>query len=164
MNKTIAHYDFSGKTVLVLGGSKGIGFGVVCQFADSGAHVYYLSRTPNPKKIGTHIEVDLRDRDSLRPVLDEIENLEIDILVNCSAINYAKRHDDIDPSEWNDVFQVNVSTAFLVCNSVLKHMKSQNYGKIVNVSSIAGRHRSIVSGIHYVSSKAALIGYTTAII
>ena len=39
-------------------------------------------------------------------------------------------------------------------------MKAQNYGKIVNVSSIAGRHRSIVSGIHYVSSKAALIGYT----
>jgi NAD(P)-dependent dehydrogenase (short-subunit alcohol dehydrogenase family) len=160
MNKTIAHYDFSGKTVLVLGGSKGIGFGVVSQFAVSGAHVYYLSRTPNLKNIGTHIEVDLRDRDSLRPVLDKIETLEIDILVNCSAINYAKRHDDIEPGEWDDVFQVNVSTAFLVCNAVLKHMKAQNYGKIVNVSSIAGRHRSIVSGIHYVSSKAALIGYT----
>ena len=39
-------------------------------------------------------------------------------------------------------------------------MKKNNYGKIVNVASIAGRHRSIVSGIHYVTSKAALIGYT----
>ena len=47
MSRTVANYDFSGKTVLVLGGSKGIGLGLVTEFFRSGANVYYLSRTPN---------------------------------------------------------------------------------------------------------------------
>ncbi len=160
MNKTVANYDFSEKTVLILGGSKGIGLGLVSEFTKSGANVYYLSRTENPEKIGIHIKVDLLDTDSLLSVLQKIEGMNVNILVNCSAINFAKKHEEIDIDEWDKVFKVNMSAIFMVCNSVLKTMKLNNYGKIVNVSSIAGKHRSIVSGIHYVSSKAALIGYT----
>jgi 3-oxoacyl-[acyl-carrier protein] reductase len=160
MSRTVANYDFSGKTVLVLGGSKGIGLGLVTEFSKSGASVYYLSRTPNLKNIGTHIQVDFLNQNSLSLILEKIEKLEVNILVNCSAINFARKHSDIDIKEWEEVFKVNVSSIFMVCNAVLKHMKLKNYGKIVNVSSIAGKHRSIVSGIHYVSSKAALIGYT----
>ena len=160
MNKTVANYDFSDKTVLILGGSKGIGLGLVSEFTKSGANVYYLSRTENPEKIGIHIKVDLLDTDSLLSVLQKIEGMNINILVNCSAINFAKKHEEIDIDEWDKVFKVNMSAIFMVCNSALKSMKLNNYGKIVNVSSIAGKHRSIVSGIHYVSSKAALIGYT----
>ena len=160
MSKNLANYNFSGKSVLVLGGSKGIGFGVVRQFVQCGASVFYISRTPNENNIGTHIKLDLSDQDQVSLMTGKIEGLAIDILVNCSAINFAKGHDDINIREWDDVYQVNVSSIFMVCNAVLKHMKSKSYGKIVNVSSIAGRHRSIVSGIHYVSSKAALLGYT----
>ena len=160
MNKTVANYDFSDKTVLILGGSKGIGLGLVSEFTKSGANVYYLSRTENPEKIGIHIKVDLLDTDSLLSVLQKIEGMNINILGNCSAINFAKKHEEIDIDEWDKVFKVNMSAIFMVCNSALKSMKLNNYGKIVNVSSIAGKHRSIVSGIHYVSSKAALIGYT----
>lgn len=160
MNKTVANYDFSEKTVLILGGSKGIGLGLVSEFTKSGANVYYLSRTENPEKIGIHIKVDLLDTDSLLSVLQKIEGMNVNILVNCSAINFAKKHEEIDIDEWDKVFKVNMSAIFMVCNSALKSMKLNNYGKIVNVSSIAGRHRSIVSGIHYVSSKAALIGFT----
>ena len=160
ISRTVANYDFSGKTVLVLGGSKGIGLGLVNEFSKSGASVYYLSRTPNLEKIGTHIQVDLLNENSLSLILEKIEKLEVNILVNCSAINFAKKHSDIDIKEWEEVFKVNVSSIFMVCNAVLKHMKLKNYGKIVNVSSIAGKHRSIVSGVHYVSSKAALIGLT----
>ncbi len=160
MNKTVANYDFSEKTVLILGGSKGIGLGLVSEFTKSGANVYYLSRTENPEKIGIHIKVDLLDTDSLLSVLQKIEGMNVNILVNCSAINFAKKHEEIDIDEWDKVFKVNMSAIFMVCNSALKSMKLNNYGKIVNVSSIAGKHRSIVSGIHYVSSKAALIGYT----
>ena len=89
MSRTVAKYDFSGKTVLVLGRSKGIGLGLVTEFSESGANVYYLSRTPNIKKIGTHIEVDLLDQNSLSVILEEIEKLEVNILVNCGAINFA---------------------------------------------------------------------------
>jgi len=160
MSRTIANYDFSGKTVLVLGGSKGIGLGLVKEFSRSGASVYYASRTQNFEQVGKHIKVDLSNTNALSLVLEKIEKIEANILVNCSAINFSKNHDDIDISEWNEVFKVNMSSIFMVCNSVLKSMKLNNYGKIVNVSSIAGKHRSIVSGIHYVSSKAAIIGYT----
>jgi len=160
MNRTIANYDFSSKNALVLGGSKGIGFGVVSKLHQCGANVFYLSRTPNSQCIGTHIRVDLNDQNRLSPILEKIENLNVDILVNCGAVNFAKRHNEIELNEWEEVFKINVSSIFLVCNAVLKHMKSNNYGKVVNVSSIAGKHRSIVSGIHYVSSKAALIGFT----
>jgi len=92
--------------------------------------------------------------------LKKIEKIGIQILVNCAAINYAKGHDEIYIDEWEEVLKVNISSIFLISNAVLPMMKKNNYGKIVNVSSIAGRHRSIVSGIHYVTSKAALIGYT----
>jgi len=160
MNKTVANYNFSGKTALILGGSKGIGLGLVSEFTKSGADVYYLSRTENLEKIGVHIKVDFLNTDSLLSALKKIEEINVDILVNCSAINFAKKHEEIDINEWDKVFKVNISAIFMVCNSVLKSMKLNKYGKIVSVSSIAGRHRSIVSGIHYVSSKAALIGYT----
>ena len=159
-NKTKACYDFSDKVVLILGGSKGIGLGLVSEFVKSGANVFYISRSKNLEKIGTHIYADLLDTDRLPLVLQKIELLNVDILVNCSAINFSRKHNEIDICEWEKVFKVNLSAVFMVCNSVLKSMKLNNYGKIVNVSSIAGKHRSIVSGIHYVSSKAALIGYT----
>jgi len=160
MNRTVASYDFSDKVVLILGGSRGIGLGLVLEFFKSGANVFYLSRTENPERVGTHIKADLSDIDRFSSILQKIERLNVDILVNCSAINFSKSHEEISVDEWDQVFKVNMSAIFMVCNSVLKSMKSNNYGKIVNVSSIAGRHRSIVSGIHYVSSKAALIGYT----
>ena len=153
-------FDFSQKNVLIVGGSKGFGAALVSRFIKSNASVYYISRNPHSKNEGVHIQVDLSDTEALLLALKEIEKMHIDIVVNCAAINYAKKHDDIDIYEWEEVLRVNISSIFLICNAVLPLMKKNNYGKIVNVSSIAGRHRSIVSGIHYVTSKAALIGYT----
>jgi len=160
MDKTNISYCFKGKNVLVVGGSKGIGLGLVHSFHESGACVYYLSRSDISSRVGTHLKVNLLDVVDLEQALEKIESLEIDILINCAAINYSKQHDAIDLSEWDDVFRVNITSVFMICNAVLKSMKFKKFGKIVNVSSIAGRHRSVVSGIHYVSSKSALIGFT----
>ena len=55
---------------------------------------------------------------------------------------------------------VNLRAAFLICREAAKRMKQKERGSIINVSSIAGRHRSPVSGVHYVSSKAGIIGLT----
>jgi 3-oxoacyl-[acyl-carrier protein] reductase len=153
-------FDFFQKNVLIVGGSKGFGASLVTRFVNLNANVFYISRNPHPQGEGSHIQVDLSDTKALELVLKKIEKIGIQILVNCAAINYAKRHDDIDIYEWDKVLRVNISSIFLICNAVMPLMKKNNYGKIVNVSSIAGRHRSIVSGIHYVTSKAALIGFS----
>lgn len=153
-------FNFSKKNVLIVGGSRGFGASLVSSFVKSNANVYYISRNPNTHNEGSHIRVDLSDTKDLLEALERIKKIKIDILINCAAINYAKKHDEIDINEWEEVFRVNLASIFLISNAVLPQMKNNNYGKIVNVSSIAGRHRSIVSGIHYVSSKAALIGFT----
>ena len=160
MNSNYVMYDFSEKKVLIVGGSRGIGAALVSEFIDSGADVYYISRKCNSLNEGKHIEADLLDINSLGFLDEVLGSIGIDILVNCAALNYAKKHNEIDVLEWEKVFTVNLTSIFSICNSVLPYMKKNKYGKIVNVSSIAGKHRSIVSGIHYVSSKAALIGFT----
>ena len=159
-NKTVIDFDFSEKNVLIVGGSQGFGALLVSKFLESNANVFYISRKFNPDLEGVHIQVDLADSKALELKLKQIEKIGIDILINCAAINYAKPHNEINIDEWEKVFKVNMSSIFMICNAVLPSMKKNKYGKIVNVSSIAGRHRSIVSGIHYVSSKAALIGFT----
>jgi 3-oxoacyl-[acyl-carrier protein] reductase len=153
-------YDFSNKNVLIVGGSKGIGASLVSDFIESNANVYYVSRSLHPENKGFHLSVDLSDVLALENILKKIKKINIDILVNCAAINYVRPHNEINISEWEEVLRVNLSSIFQICNAVLPSMKKNKYGKIVNISSIAGRHRSIVSGIHYVTSKAALVGFT----
>ncbi len=77
-----------------------------------------------------------------------------------AAINYYRSIEDIDADEWDDVLNVNLRAAFLTCRAAATRLKDRREGRIVNVSSIAGRHRSPVSGVHYVASKAGLIGMT----
>ena len=84
--------------------------------------------------------------------------ISLDFLINVAGINYCKKHDSISYDEFNEVLRVNLSSFFLTCALAIKRMKKG--GKIVNVSSIAGRNKSIVSGVHYTSSKAGIIGLT----
>lgn len=153
-------FDFRGKRALVVGGSRGIGKGVVEQLVKSGAETIYASRSPIKEDINSRfISVDLSSEEQIETLFEKIDEIgTIDIVVNTAAINFCKGVDQISIDEWDDVLNVNLRAAFIVCKQAAKRMKKQRYGKIVNVSSIAGRHRSVVSGIHYVSSKAGLIG------
>jgi NAD(P)-dependent dehydrogenase (short-subunit alcohol dehydrogenase family) len=159
------NFDFSGKTILVIGGSRGIGKGVVDAFLAAGGHVFYASRTPmieNTK--GIFVRTDLSKPEEITSLFQKInKGGGIDIVVNSAAINYCKPIDEITTDEWDEVFAINLRATFQICKLALREMKKKNYGKIVNISSIAGRHRSIVSGVHYVSSKAGLLGLTRQI-
>ncbi len=155
-------YNFKGKIVLIIGGSKGIGAGLVKEFLKSGAKVYYVGRTRN-RSINNafFLKCDLKDLKDLKDLEKKLSKIiKIDILINSAAINFPKPNDKITFDEWKEVFAINMDSIFFISKIVLKIMKKNNSGSIVNISSIAGRHRSVVSGIHYVSSKSALIGYT----
>jgi 3-oxoacyl-[acyl-carrier protein] reductase len=155
-------FDFSGQRALVVGGSRGIGRGIVEVMAASGANVVYASRSPMDAACGAQfIETDIHDEVAIIRLFEKIDEAgKLDFVINTAAINYCKKIDQIDAVEWDDVNNVNLRAAFLICKQAARRMKVRGSGRIVNVSSIAGRHRSVVSGVHYVSSKAGIIGLT----
>lgn len=148
------------KNVLVVGGSRGIGSGVVKKFNEMGANTFYFSRNNNSDLKSAHISVDLFHDNSIINGFKKLDKKisSLDILVNVAGINYCKNHKEISYEEFNEVLKINLSSFFLTCKESIARMNKGS--KIVNVSSIAGRNKSIVSGVHYTSSKAGIIGLT----
>lgn len=139
-------WNYENKNVVVVGASRGIGKGVADSFEAAGATVYRVSS----------VNCDISSKEQIDDYIDSLSK--VDILVNVAAINYTKKIEEISFEEWNEVMNVNLRGLFYFTKKVLYLMP--NGSKIVNVSSIAGRRKSLVSGVHYVSSKAGLIGLT----
>ena len=155
-------FDFSGKRALVVGGSRGIGKGLVEALVMSGADVVYAARSPmRSKSVAEFVETDIRDENAITKLFATIDtNGALDFVINTAAINHFKTIEEIELLEWDDVNAVNLRAAFIISKHAAKRMKALGRGRIIHGSSIAGRHRSPVSGVHYVSSKAGLIGLT----
>ena len=85
---------------------------------------------------------------------------QVDILVNNAGI---VTHGDILETSfeaWEDVMRTNLTGAFLCCKHALGHMKDRRYGKVLNISSIAGRSRSTMASVAYTCSKYGIVGLT----
>ena len=139
--------NFKNKIAVVVGSSKGIGLGVADKFEELGAKVIRVSRTEG---------VDISDKNSIDSFFESITD--IDFLINVAGINFCKKIEDIEIDEWDSVIDTNLRSFYYLIKKSIPLMKSG--GRIVNVSSIAGRNKSIVSGVHYTSSKAGIIGLT----
>jgi 3-oxoacyl-[acyl-carrier protein] reductase len=86
----------------------------------------------------------------------------IDILVNNAAMARSTRFGDLSAREWRETVEVNLTAPFLFTKAVLPAMQAQRYGRIINISSSAGRMVSTLGGAHYTASKAGLLGLTRA--
>jgi NAD(P)-dependent dehydrogenase (short-subunit alcohol dehydrogenase family) len=86
----------------------------------------------------------------------------VDILVNNAAMARSTRLPDLTAEEWRETLEVNLTAPFLLTKAVLPAMQAQQYGRIVNISSSAGRMVSTLGGAHYTASKAGLLGLTRA--
>lgn len=86
----------------------------------------------------------------------------IDILVNNAAMARSTRFGELSAAEWRETVEVNLTAPFLLTKAVLPSMMAQRYGRIINVSSSAGRMVSTLGGAHYTASKAGLLGLTRA--
>ncbi len=86
----------------------------------------------------------------------------VDVLVNNAAFARSTRFPELSAEEWREALEVNLTAPFLLTRAVLPAMKAQGYGRIVNVSSSAGRTVSTLGGAHYTASKAGLLGLTRA--
>ena len=116
-------FDFTGKTVVVTGGSKGIGLEVVKRFIDSGAVVYCLSRT-DPKIDGCHhIGCNLRNQLSIKLAFDSIKTL--DFLINVAGTNLCCPIEDIDSDEWDRVMSTNLKSFYYTSKLAVQIMKQK---------------------------------------
>lgn len=139
--------DFTGKSTLIVGGSSGIGEGIKKKFLELGSDVISISKSEG---------VDITNLVEIDNFYENITN--IDFLINVAAINSTNKIEDISFQEWENVISTNLSSFFYIIKKSLEFMNEGS--RIVNFSSIAGRNRSLVSGLHYTSSKAGIIGLT----
>lgn len=145
---------------VVTGASSGIGRATFDLFTKQGWRTVGLARrfsnTPSTRRVDVDrvAEVEKVFHDLLK------EHGRIDVLVNCAGITSMMNPLEIPVAEWEKVFRTNVFGTYLCCQQVLPAMCERRFGKIVNVSSIAGRFYSQSASVAYTASKYAVIGIT----
>ena len=164
--------DFIGRVAIVTGAARGLGRAAAERLYERGASVAVNVRD---RKRADAVAKALGERALAVPgditatgVPDAIvrRTLErfgrVDILVNNAAFARSTRFDKLSAEEWREAMDVNLTTPFLFIKAVLPAMKAQHYGRIVNISSLAGRTVSTLGGAHYTASKTGLLGLTRA--
>ncbi|MGO4388720.1 SDR family NAD(P)-dependent oxidoreductase [Microvirga sp. 2YAF29] len=163
--------DFANRRVVVTGAAQGIGRTIVQSLAAEGAHVWALDLDEAGLRIATEAgakatrTLDLADRAAVARAIDDMAQSlgGIDILVNCAGgvrSQVAKPVEDVSEQEWLVLFEANVHGAFWCSQAVAPHMKSQKFGRIINISSGAGLRPSLTGIQAYTASKHALVGLT----
>jgi NAD(P)-dependent dehydrogenase (short-subunit alcohol dehydrogenase family) len=164
--------DLTGRVALVTGASRGFGLATAKRLAERGAsvavHVRDAERAETAaRQVGERgfaVHGDLGIPTDLQVIVDRTLDRcgRLDILVNNAAVALSTRFEQITEEEWRRAFEVNVTAVFLLIRAVLPAMREQGYGRIVNISSTAGKTVSTLGGAHYTASKAALQGLTRA--
>ena len=164
--------DFTGRVALVTGAFRGLGFATAQRLAARGAAVAVHVRDPEraadaARRLGDRgfaVSGDLGSCADLQSIVDRTLDRfgRLDVLVNNAAVALATRLEKITEEEWRRTFEINVTAVFLLIRAALPAMKEQRYGRIVNLSSTAGKTVSTLGGAHYTASKAALLGLTRA--
>jgi 3-oxoacyl-[acyl-carrier protein] reductase len=167
--------DLKGRTAIVTGGARGIGFATARQLLASGASVALWDvDTAALQDAVTALKASGRVHAAVVDVTDEtdigkaVEALigdwgKIDILVNNAGITGGNAPLwQLEPAVWRRVVEVNLIGPYLVCRAVAPHMVAAGYGRIVNIASIAGKEGN-PNASHYSASKAGLIGLTKSL-
>lgn len=164
------------RTAFVTGAARGIGLACAKALLDAGNAVAATDiATPSPdlfpeeqhSRLMTSA-LDVIDEDAAAGLLAKVREAlgPVGILVNNAGISPKVEGGrsatlmEVTPKEWATVLDVNVTSVLHLCRLVAPQMREQNWGRIINMTSLAGRARSLVAGASYSASKAALIGLT----
>ena len=151
--------------VLITGASRGIGKYLFSEFHKGGDTIYgtYNRTPPEGKNFKYFQKVDISCYDQVANWIDNLKpNLKSIILINCAGINYSSFAHKADLEKWTNVVNVNLIGTFNVINKVLPIMREQNFGRIINLSSVVAQ--TLVPGTSaYAASKAGLSGLIKSI-
>ncbi len=167
-------YDLNKRIAVVTGGAQGFGLAVSERFIEAGAKVIIWDideeaikqalEKVNSKNL-TYQIVDVNDFENINKSLTEIQNKhgKIDIFINNAGItgmNATVAEYPLD--EWKKVINLNLNSVFYCCKAVVPFMEKNNYGRIVNIASIAGKEGN-PNASAYSASKAGVIGLTKSL-
>ena len=163
-------FDLKNRTALITGGAQGFGFDIAKKFLNSGANVIIWDidekelqnavKKINNSKLSYNV-VDVSNFEKINQTVLEInKKTNIDILVNNAGItgptaelwNYSI-------NDWNKVIEINLNGTFNCCKAIVPNMIENNYGRIVNIASVAGKDGN-ANASAYSSSKAAVLALT----
>ena len=166
-------FDLKNRTALITGGAQGFGFDIAKKFLNSGANVIIWDidekelqnavKKINNSKLSYNV-VDVSNFEKINQTVLEInKKTNIDILINNAGItgptaelwNYSI-------NDWNKVIEINLNGTFNCCKAVVPNMIENNYGRIVNIASVAGKDGN-ASASAYSSSKAAVLALTKSL-
>jgi 3-oxoacyl-[acyl-carrier protein] reductase len=170
--------NLAGKTAVVTGGSRGIGFSIAQALLGRGANVVITGTTQETldsaarelrRPSGQGADVEALRADVRRHA--EVEQLMastvkrfggIDILINNAGIGVFRSVADMSIDEWHAVIDTNLSGVFYCCRAAIPHLRARGESWIINISSLAGKN-AFVDGAAYCASKAALNQFSEAL-
>lgn len=169
-------FSLQGKTAIVTGGGRGLGFQIAEGLAEAGANIVLCSRkleaceetAAQLEKKGVQTAAfacDVTNQDQVDHVISETKSRfgSIDILVNNSGATWGAPVADMPLEAWQKVMNVNVTGTFLMSQAAGRVMIEQQAGKIINIASVAGLKSSapdVMDTIGYNTSKGAIITFT----
>lgn len=167
--------NLNDKSVLITGGSRGIGEACVRLFAQAGASVGFtfnsskksadkIIKELNPKSNVFSFKTDLMNEVEIKDTVSYFENRlgKIDILVNNAGIWKEAEVSKMTIDEWEETLRINLTAAFLFTKYVTPGMKKNKSGKIINISSTAGQRGEALHS-HYAASKGGMISFTKSL-
>jgi len=167
-------FDLTNRLAIITGGAQGFGLAITERFIQSGAKVVIWDideeaakkaiNKVNSENLSYQI-VDVSNFENITKCLNEVESKhgKIDILINNAGIagmNTTVAEYPLD--EWNKVINLNLNSVFYCCKAVVPFMEKNNYGRIVNIASIAGKEGN-PNASAYSTSKAGVIGLTKSL-
>ena len=166
-------FDFNNRTAIVTGGAQGFGLDIAKRFLESGAKVFIwdideklLKSAVNELKNSNlfYNVVDISNYQEVEKNVEEITlKTNIDILINNAGITGPTGPLwEYDVEMWNKIVKINLTGTFNCCRAVVPNMIKNNYGRIVNVASVAGKDGN-ANASAYSSGKAGAIGLTKAL-
>ena len=166
-------FDLNNRTAIITGGAQGFGLDIAKRFLSSGVKTIIWDIDENELKKATqelnnpnlfYKVVDVSNYKNVKETVDEItKSTNIDILINNAGITGSTSSLwDYDVDEWNKIVQINLMGTFNCCKCVVPNMIKNNYGRIINVASVAGKDGN-ANASAYSSAKAGAIGLTKSL-